>query len=185
MMPPSVGSTTAQILGIVCIVLIATAARGTGKSRHLLLCTIENDSMSMMIVGIRLPRCYYLRTIHKMHHRYHQPTAFSAAAMHPVEMLFHQVYLTSVPFLFPIHIGVYIPTLLYVYYYGMCDHSGIKMDALWPWQPSTKYHDNHHKLFHVNFGLNTCMMDWLHGTMARPDRTYGETVFGGYGKLKK
>jgi hypothetical protein len=41
--------------------------------------------------------------------------------------------------------AVYIPMLLYVYYYGMMDHSGIKMDALWPWQPPSIFHDNHHK----------------------------------------
>jgi hypothetical protein len=46
--------------------------------------------------------------------------------------------------------AVYIPMLLYVYYYGMMDHSGIKMDALWPWQPPSIFHDNHHKYLFFN-----------------------------------
>ena len=41
--------------------------------------------------------------------------------------------------------GVYIIIVQYQYYYGMMDHSGIKMDAFWPWQPPTIFHDNHHK----------------------------------------
>lgn len=44
--------------------------------------------------------------------------------------------LFPVPFLF---------VLLYSYYYGLCDHSGIKMGAIWPWQPHSYFHDNHHK----------------------------------------
>lgn len=120
--------------------------------------------------------------IHKVHHRYHQPTAFSTVAMHPVEFLLHQSYLIVIPFVFPIHAAVYIATLLYVYYYGMMDHSGVKMNALWPWQPPSIFHDNHHKYFHVNFGFNSFFFDWFHDTLRREDREYGEDIFGGKGK---
>ncbi|CAC5412608.1 SC5DL [Mytilus coruscus] len=120
--------------------------------------------------------------IHKVHHRYHQPTAFSTVAMHPAEFLLHQSYLIIVPFYFPIHVAVYIPTILYVYYYGMMDHSGINMSALWPWQPPSIFHDNHHKYFHVNFGFNSYLFDWLHDTLRKEDRVYGEDIFGGKGQ---
>ncbi|XP_071155020.1 uncharacterized protein [Mytilus edulis] len=120
--------------------------------------------------------------IHKVHHRYHQPTAFSTVAMHPAEFLLHQSYLIIVPFYFPIHAAVYIPTILYVYYYGMMDHSGINMSAIWPWQPPSIFHDNHHKYFHVNFGFNSYMFDWLHDTLRTDDRVYGEDIFGGKGQ---
>lgn len=43
------------------------------------------------------------RNIHKMHHRYHQPTAWSAVAMHPAEFIMYQGYLAATPFLVPIH----------------------------------------------------------------------------------
>jgi len=41
--------------------------------------------------------------------------------------------------------GVYVGIVMYFYYYGMLEHSGIKMDCWWPWQPSTMFHDDHHK----------------------------------------
>lgn len=43
------------------------------------------------------------KKIHKMHHRYHQPTAWSAVAMHPLEFIMYQGYLAATPFLVPIH----------------------------------------------------------------------------------
>ncbi|KAJ8311338.1 hypothetical protein KUTeg_010693 [Tegillarca granosa] len=84
------------------------------------------------------------KTIHKWHHRYHQPTPLAATAMHPLEFLTYQAYYAAPAFIFPVHVGVYITVLLYNYYYGIIDHSGINMEALWPWQPPSIYHDNHH-----------------------------------------
>ncbi|XP_048728398.2 uncharacterized protein LOC125646238 [Ostrea edulis] len=122
------------------------------------------------------------RNIHKMHHRYHQPTAWSAVAMHPAEFLMYQGYLAATPFLVPIHAFPFLFVLLYSYYYGLCDHSGINMEAIWPWQPHSRFHDNHHKHFHVNFGFNTYFFDWFHDTLRKENRVYGEEVYGGRGK---
>lgn len=122
------------------------------------------------------------KKIHKMHHRYHQPTAWSAVAMHPLEFIMYQGYLAATPFLVPIHAFPFLFVLLYSYYYGLCDHSGIKMGAIWPWQPHSYFHDNHHKHFHVNFGFNTYFFDWFHDTLRKESRVYGEEVFGGRGK---
>lgn len=46
--------------------------------------------------------------------------------------------------------------LMYIYYHGIIDHSGINFKAYWwqPWQPHCIFHDNHHQYFHVNFGFN-------------------------------
>ena len=46
--------------------------------------------------------------------------------------------------------------LLYTYYHGIIDHSGITFKRAWwqPWQPDCIFHDNHHQYFHVNFGFN-------------------------------
>ncbi|XP_060068058.1 uncharacterized protein LOC132548235 [Ylistrum balloti] len=127
---------------------------------------------------------FLYRHIHKVHHRYHQPTAFSAVAMHPAEFVLYQGYLAAIPFMVPIHPAVYVPVLLYTYYYGLMDHSGVKMNAFWPWQPPSQFHDNHHKYFHVNFGFNSYLFDWLHDTLDRPDREYAEDIFGGFGRPK-
>ncbi|XP_064595328.1 lathosterol oxidase-like [Liolophura sinensis] len=125
------------------------------------------------------------RWIHKAHHRYGCPTAFSAVAMHPLEMLHYQAYLAAPAFTVPLHAGAFVGVLLYIYYYGMIDHSGIRFDSIWPWQEPSVFHDNHHRYFHCNFGANTKLFDWLHDTCRRKDRIYGEHIFGGRGKRKE
>ncbi|XP_074649254.1 uncharacterized protein LOC141904555 [Tubulanus polymorphus] len=120
----------------------------------------------------------FYKRIHKVHHRYHQPIIWTATAMHPIELLTLQAALLLPVFVIPIHAGIFIGNLVYSYYYGMIDHSGITMDAIWPWQPSSKFHDDHHKYFHCNIGFNSKLFDWLHGTLVRENRKYGEDVFG-------
>ena len=45
------------------------------------------------------------RLYHKMHHRYHQPTAFSTTAMHPFEFMSYQLLLMVPPFIIPVYSG--------------------------------------------------------------------------------
>ncbi|XP_070545271.1 uncharacterized protein [Ptychodera flava] len=134
-------------------------------------------------MGFHHPIWY--KRIHKTHHRYKQPTAFSATAMNPIEFFLLQAAIVIPLFTVPVHPGVFIGILMYTYYYGMIDHSGIKMEALWPWQPSSMFHDNHHQYFHCNYGFNTLLFDWLHGTLRRKDRFYSEKIFGGRGAALK
>lgn len=51
--------------------------------------------------------------------------------------------------------------MLYTYYHGIIDHSGIAFKAMWwqPWQPDAIFHDNHHQYTHVNFGFNMFVWD--------------------------
>jgi len=130
-----------------------------------------------------IPSLY--RHIHKHHHRYHSPTAFSASAMHPVEFVLYQCVFASPMFWCPIYSGAFVMLLFYGYYYGMIDHSGIMMDAVWPWQPESLFHDDHHRYFHTNFGFNTKLWDWLHDTLRQDSRVYGEDIFYGKGKTKE
>ncbi|KAH3878107.1 uncharacterized protein LOC127873877 [Dreissena polymorpha] len=127
---------------------------------------------------------FLYRHVHKVHHRYGSPTLYSTTAMHTLEFLVYQTLLALPVFVVPLHAVVFVPILLYGYYYGMMDHSGIKMDAVWPWQPSSMFHDDHHRHFHCNFGFNTILFDRFHGTLRRTNRKYGETVFGGKGKTE-
>lgn len=120
---------------------------------------------------------YLYKKVHKIHHRYGSPTLYSTTAMHPLEFLMYQTFLAIPAFTVPLHVGVFLTILLYGYYYGMMDHSGINMDAVWPWQPSSMFHDNHHRYFHCNFGFNTLIFDKFHGTLRKKDRIYGETIF--------
>ena len=74
--------------------------------------------------------------------------------------------------------------LLYIYYHGIIDHSGITFKRKWwqPWQPDCIFHDNHHQYFHVNFGFNIEYWDTLHGTVRQKDKIYREDIFWGKGK---
>jgi hypothetical protein len=56
-------------------------------------------------------------------------------------------------------LGVSGVTNCHVLYGIICGCSRIDFDGDFPWQPSTKYHDDHHKYFHVNFGQasDTCI----------------------------
>lgn len=77
--------------------------------------------------------------------RYHSPTAYSVVAMSPFELLFYDSLFMTPLFLFPVHGLVYVAVLVYVYYFGLMDHSGIKMESWFPWQPNTMFHDDHHR----------------------------------------
>ena len=92
---------------------------------------------------------WFYKNFHKQHHRYHSPTAYSLVAMSPFEMVFFQSYLIVPLFTAPINAMVFISVLMYVYYFGMIDHSGIKMKSIFPWQPDTMFHDDHHSCVHT------------------------------------
>lgn len=66
--------------------------------------------------------------------------------MNPFEFLLFQVLYATPLFAFPIHGAVFVAELLYLYYFGLMDHSGVRMQSWLPWQPSTMFHDDHHKL---------------------------------------
>eukprot|EP00091_Calanus_sinicus_P021206 TRINITY_DN6170_c0_g1_i1.p1 TRINITY_DN6170_c0_g1~~TRINITY_DN6170_c0_g1_i1.p1 ORF type:complete len:380 (+),score=74.40 TRINITY_DN6170_c0_g1_i1:118-1257(+) len=135
-----------------------------------------------------LHRIYHMpflyKHFHKLHHTYKQPTAFSVTAIHPVEFLNIQCVYIAPMFLMPIYAPLYCGYLMYIYYHGIIDHSGIAFKRLWfqPWQPDCIFHDNHHQYFHVNFGFNVELWDEIHGTARQKDRIYREDIFWGKGK---
>jgi len=124
------------------------------------------------------------KNFHKLHHTYKQPTAFSVTAIHPFEFLHMQCVMVSPIFIFPVYWLTFCIGLMYIYYHGIIDHSGINFMRYWwqPWQPDCIFHDNHHQYFHVNFGFNMEFWDKLHGTYRRKDRIYREDIFYGQGK---
>jgi lathosterol oxidase len=87
-------------------------------------------------------------------------------------------------FVMPVYVGGLIFVLVYQNYVALVDHSGIDFHSWYPWQPPTRFHDDHHVHFHVNYGQNMGIWDRLFGTYRRSDRVYGEDVFGGRGAPK-
>ncbi|XP_030835386.1 delta(7)-sterol 5(6)-desaturase erg32 isoform X1 [Strongylocentrotus purpuratus] len=121
------------------------------------------------------------RRYHKLHHHFKAPTPWTAAASHPYEFIIFQFLLEIPIFLVPLHAGVFLCCLIYGYYHSIISHSGIDLHSMFPWQPSVIFHDDHHKYFHCNFGVNTMIFDRLHGTLRKNNRFYSETTFGGKG----
>jgi lathosterol oxidase len=147
------------------------------------LCFIFQDYMTYWHHRIyHLPMLY--KHFHKLHHTYKQPTAFSVTAIHPFEFIHMQGVMMSPMFLFPVYWLTFSIGLVYIYYHGIIDHSGVNFKRHWwqPWQPDCIFHDNHHQYFHVNFGFNCELWDKLHGTYRRKDRIYREDIFYGTGK---
>jgi len=78
-------------------------------------------------------------------YRYHSPTAYSTVAMSPIELLIYQLTVILPVFVMPIYSLLYLAEILYIYYFGLMEHSGVKMDSWFPWQPCTSFHDEHHQ----------------------------------------
>ena len=88
---------------------------------------------------------FLYKHLHKHHHRYHSPTAYSAVAMSPIEITFFMLFFVVPLFTIPVHAWVFAGNLMYINYYGMLDHSGIKLTSWFPWQPDSMFHDDHHR----------------------------------------
>jgi len=123
--------------------------------------------------------------IHKWHHRYKCPTAFSAFAMSPVEFLSFQSTGILCMCIFPVHVMSFLSVMTLVAYHNQIDHSGVYFEGDLPWMPSTKYHDDHHQYFHVNYGVQLILWDWMFGSLRQSDRVYAEDIFQGEHDAKK
>ena len=129
-------------------------------------------------VGHRLLHLPFLyRTVHKWHHAYRQPTAFVALGLHPFDMLLIQGGVFVGLFFVRMHVAALVANLLYVHYHNVVDHSGVYFESWLPWQPSSLYHDDHHKLFHVNYGQTLTIWDRLGGTFYSTRKKYSEGSF--------
>ncbi|XP_050440213.1 uncharacterized protein LOC126845556 isoform X2 [Adelges cooleyi] len=109
---------------------------------------------------------FLYKRFHCVHHRYYQPTPWSVTAIHPVEIITVHLGLVAPMFTFPVHWFPFSVIMLYLYYHGIIQHSGINLKARWwqPWQPDVMFHDIHHQFVHVNFGFNCYIWDQIHGT---------------------
>jgi lathosterol oxidase len=128
-----------------------------------------------------LHRKTLFRWIHRVHHRWTSPTAFTAAAMHPAEFALYQSIMLAPLFVLPIHVVGLVVVLVYQNTIALCDHSGVALGSVLPWQPPPRFHDDHHVHFHVNYGQTLGLWDRVFGTWRRAGRVYGENVYGGKG----
>lgn len=133
--------------------------------------------------AIHTPWLY--KHVHIVHHYYTAPTYFTISAMHPVEWVLHSLYILAPAFLFPMHWSLYLFVMMTTFYYGFWDHSGIKLNLNLPFHGTNRFHDDHHKYFHVNYGFLTPLFDRLHDTVRREGHHYTEDSFtGGKGRVR-
>src|SRR6185436_2212767 len=111
--------------------------------------------------GLHTPRLY--RAIHRVHHRWGSPTAFTSAAMHPLEFLLYQSVMLIPLFFVPLHVAGVIAVLVTTNYYALADHSGVRLVSWLPFVAPSRFHDDHHAFFHVNFGQSFLWWDRLFG----------------------
>ncbi len=128
-----------------------------------------------------LHRPLAFRWIHRWHHRYTSPTAFTAGAMHPAEFFLYQGIMVVPLLLVPVHVAGVIFVLVYQNFVALVDHSGVRTRSWVSFQPPAQFHDDHHVYFHVNYGQTLGLWDRVFGTWRRVDRRYGIDVFGGKG----
>ena len=101
------------------------------------------------------------KLLHKQHHRYVSPTPFAAYAMNPVEFLIFVVGPLSIIYVVPIHVVPFLLNLIYIGFHAIVDHSGIDYASDFPFQASVRFHDDHHRYFHANYGQSSVLLDWL------------------------
>lgn len=121
------------------------------------------------------------RHVHRWHHRYVAPIAFTTAAMHPAEFLLYMALTIAPSFLIPMHAAAFAALVGYTYVIGIVDHTGVRLRWKLPVHGDGEFHNEHHTHFHCNFGHHTSLFDRLHGTVRRGDRHYDEQTFGGHG----
>jgi lathosterol oxidase len=117
------------------------------------------------------------KAIHRVHHRWTSPTAFTAPAMHPLEFALYQAIMMAPLFFLPIHVVGLVAVLVYQNTIAYLDHSGVALGSVLPWQPPPRFHDDHHVHFHVNYGQTLGLWDRVFGTWRRAGKTYGAEVF--------
>ncbi len=130
-------------------------------------------------------RAFHFRPFYRRYHRYHHkftaPSPWVVVAVHPLELLVLQAATFAPLFIIPFHYVSVIVVFVYILVFNIVDHSGVQLESRLPWQGPSRYHDDHHVYFHVNFGQHLTFWDRIHGTLRRTDRAYGVKAFGGKG----
>lgn len=114
-------------------------------------------------------RPFLYRNIHKVHHRFIAISPMTALSMHWIEYLTQVTLTFAYLWAIPTHLNVVIFNLMYVFVFNIINHSGVMIESHLLWEPSTQYHDDHHRFFTVNYGQSLVVWDRLCGTLRSRD----------------
>lgn len=98
--------------------------------------------------------------IHKVHHEWTAPIAWTSVYCHPLEHLLTNIPAVAIgPLILGSHISLIFAWGSFAAITSLTIHSGYHL----PFQSSAEYHDYHHLKFNQNFGF-LGFLDQLHGT---------------------
>lgn len=104
--------------------------------------------------------------VHALHHKFKNPTPWSAFAFHPLESLLTLGIIPIVMFIIPWNHTALIIFITLIIVYDTFIHLGYNFEQLkiFKWQNTPKDHDVHHRNSKFNFGLYFTYWDRLMGT---------------------
>lgn len=117
---------------------------------------------------------FFYKTFHKHHHFYKAPIPFDDMMIHPVEAFLYYCILYSPPFLTPISPLSHCLYMVIMGTAGILDHCGIRISL--PFVYDSVFHDEHHRLFNVNYGFPFSTLDIVMGTYYVRNETKSSTA---------
>jgi len=131
----------------------------------ILLMIIVHDTYSYWIHRL-IHHKWLFKHVHLLHHKFKNPSPWSAFAFHPFESLLTLGIIPVVMFLMPWHNLALIIFITIIIVYDTFVHLGynIKELKVFKWQNTPKDHDVHHRNSKYNFGLYFTFWDRLMGT---------------------
>ena len=121
--------------------------------------------------------------IHKVHHLSTNPSPWAAYAFHPLEAVFEASIIYLIVFSIPYHQSALFAFLAFMIIYNVYGHLGFELyprgfNRTWigKWVNTSVNHNQHHKLFHGNYGLYFLFWDrWLGTIREDYDSEFAET----------
>ena len=108
---------------------------------------------------------WFYKTLHKYHHHYKSPNVWCDLFIHPLEAFGYYCILYAPAVCVPMPTTAFLAYMVIMGVCGVLDHSGARLDAPFGIY-RVKFHDDHHKLYNVNYAFPFDWMDVLHGTRA-------------------
>ena len=136
-----------------------------------ILLTIWNEIHFFIVHRImHLP--FFLKHVHKIHHKSHIPTVFSIYSFHWFEaLLLSAVPIVLAPIipLSPIAIGLYPLASILLNYAGHCNYRfGNGKGA--HWRLFGTFHNEHHYKFKENYGFSSHLLDKLYNLITKKNK---------------